>query len=465
MHTVLKELVRLLRDTLALDIFDLNYVYASETLMTVSRPYATRPRRGIVTRIAAFLWHFLMSFRNLLRSFQQRQPQPASLLFFASSKNQNASLVPILERMQNACLVGGSPFGKVRAAKQIPLFFAFLLSLAFFPLVCFYLWQSRGYRRETFYFVFDSYWLTFGYYLVARLWLGKLAPRALVLANDHTMPNRVMAQAAREEHIPTFYIQHASVTTKFPPLSFDYALLEGLDALEKYESIAPSRTKVFLIGMPKADRYFRHLNENTTAGSIGICIGIFDPIPRVEQLCERLRHEFPVLPFVLRPHPGDKREEIWINMAQQHGMEFSDSKIELSFDFLQRVDVIIAGNSNILLEAALINVFPICYDFAQTRLDWYGFERNGLVEFILEPAEVCRRIRDLVQRKPAVRAKTSAYCATVGTQYDGRSSELARKLILELSQNQTDLAEWQRISNVRLEAYELIRDYRNGKPN
>ena len=103
-----------------------------------------------------------------------------------------------------------------------------------------------------------------------------------------------------------------------------------------------------------------------------------------------------------------------------------------SFDFLKKVDAIIAGASNILLEAALMNVFPLYYDFAQTHLDWYGFQRSGLVECLSEPEEVCRSIKEICQSKPSVRTKAKLYCATIGTCYDGRSGELAGAMIQKL---------------------------------
>ena len=146
-------------------------------------------------------------------------------------------------------------------------------------------------------------------------------------------------------------------------------------------------------------------------------------------------------------------------------MGFSDSKIESAFELLNRVDAIIAGDSNILLEAALMNVFPIFYDFAQTQLDWYGFQRNGLVKYCSEPQEVCRRLKQLSENRSSVRMKAKTYCATLGTPYEGRSSALASAIIEDfVSNGNVDKSRWRRIPDAKLEAYTL-RDTFEDSPN
>jgi len=266
-----------------------------------------------------------------------------------------------------------------------------------------------------------------------------------------------VVRAARERGVPTVYLQHASVTDQFPPLAFDYALLEGADALHKYAQTGPSSAKVFLVGMAKSDGYCRHLNNSPAVRTLGICLNIHDPVERMQTLCDQVCREFPDLRVWLRPHPGDKRVAAWVDLARQHGMEFSDSRAELSFGFLSRVDAVVAGNSNILLEAALMNVFPLYFDSYQSNRDWYGFERNGLVEFLPEAEDVCRLLKDLCRHKPPVRHRARIYCATIGTQYDGQSSGLIGNIVGQVASTGTvGLAGWRRIQGTELEAYEPV---------
>jgi hypothetical protein len=263
-------------------------------------------------------------------------------------------------------------------------------------------------------------------------------------------------KAARDEHIPTFYFQHAALPDNTAPMQSDYALLEGRDGLTKLANAGTVRSRIFLIGMPKFDAHLRYINAQAQVRSLGICTNGLDPVPRAEQLLVRIREEFATLALILRPHNGDLRVREWQDLARKCGVELSDSRTELSFDFLRKVDAIIAGGSNILLEAALVNVVPIYYDFAETGLDWYGFVRHGLVEGISTPQVICSVLRQIAERKPDVRDKAKYYNATIGTDYDGHSGELAATLIQSLvSDAQVDRSIWKRIPDVGLEAYEL----------
>lgn len=436
-----------------LDIFDLAFGYSSETLNELFFNNADFRRKGIITRICAFLWH---AFKSIAGLWQKREPIPiGAFIFFATAKNERDSLKPVCLHMPNAYLTGS----RSKSSDSFPWVWAYAISCMYFPFVLVRFLKAKGYRKRSFTYVFDHYWLIYGLYIVSRMWLNRLKPKALILSNQLNTPHRVMLKAARDEGISTFYLQHASISEKFGPLTFDYALLEGYDALSKSARAGTTQTQIFLIGMPKHDPHFQHINTQPQIHSIGICTSGLDPIPRAEQLCARIRQEFPTLLLILRPHDVDPRVKEWKDLSRRYGMEFSDSKTELSFDFLKRVDAAIAGDSNILLEAALMDVFPLYYDFAQTHLDWYGFQRNGLVEYFSNPADVCRTIKVISQNKPSVRMKARRYCATIGTRYDGHSSELASTLIQELvSGNKVSLKEWKRIPNIGLESYEFVHD-------
>jgi hypothetical protein len=277
------------------------------------------------------------------------------------------------------------------------------------------------------------------------------------------MENRVVMKVAKELGISTVYLQHASVNDTFPLLTFDYALLEGLDALKKYARIGESQTKVFLIGTPKFDAFFPYVKNTTSLNSVAICTNGLDNVQQIEQLCLELRQRFPQLLLRLRPHVGEKnRWGKWMSIAEKYNLKFSDSTVELSFDFLKQCDVLIVGDSNILLEAALLNIIPLYYDSNKTHLDHYGFLRNGLTEYYSEPGEICNRLTELLQNRPSVRAKTKFYCHTVGTQYDGHSTELAASIIQTLVNNPSDkslMNHWKRLSNIPIEAYQI--DERN----
>jgi hypothetical protein len=329
-----------------------------------------------------------------------------------------------------------------------------MLSLLFFPIVLFKYLKSNGHQRKTYKYIFDQYWLTYGYYFTTWFWLDRLKPQVMIVSNDHGMATRVVTKVAKEKNIPTVYIQHASVTENFPPLEFDYAFLEGYDALMKYDQAGPSETIVFLIGMAKFDGYTNYINSNTLVSKVGICLNPKDPMARVIELCNHLLEKPLGVSYVLRPHPGDKRKDKWFYLASRYGFEISDPVVENSFEFFKRLDAIIAGNSNIILEAVLLNVSPIYFDFNESNNDWYGFIKNGLIDYSNKAVDVRVKLLNLITSKPFIREKAKVYCASVGTKYDGCSSQLALELISQIILHGKIHTEgWKRIEGVSLEAY------------
>lgn len=446
----------MLKQVYNLDIYDLNYSF-HEHVALLSLPPDALPRYGLLIRILAFFWHLSDGLLHLAPLSLTLHLPRRSVLFFIYSVNQRNALYPVASKIPNGYLVGHH---KVSVDARFPLFCAHIAALPFFPLVLVKFLMADGYRRQSFHYAFDQYWLTYGYYIIGTLWLRRLAPSAFVVSNDHIMPCRVLSKVAKELNIPTIYIQHASVNLTFPPLCFDYALLDGEDALQKYDDIGDSHTTVFLVGIPKMDMYIERANLEEEIKTIGICTNQLDPIQRVDNLCEHIRKDFPDLRLIIRPHPGDtKRFRLWRELAHRYQAGFSDSRSQLSFDFLKNVEVVIVGESNILLEAALMNVYPLQYDFVQQARDDYGFVQNGLSRYTSQPEQIIDQLRALSGSKPNVQMKAKRYCATLGTRYAGQSSTLAANLIHGISIGRKVLqGNWQTVSTFHLKAYEPASD-------
>ncbi len=461
---------RLIRETAGQDIFDLCYSYSSEELGYLRRLSREElPRKGLLIRLASFAAHLLWS---LVAPKRRGSSRDGVLVFFFTSRNQRESLVPVARHLPNALHLSLHlrPGARLEAHEELPLARAYLASLPFLPLLVRELWRARGYRRASFSFWLDEYWLSYGFFLSTRLWLRKERPRGVVVSNDHTGLPRTFTMAARAEGIPTFYLQHGAGSTRNPPLAFDFALLDGRDSLEKFQAAGPSQTRVFLVGKPKSDESFSQINGRSRARSIGICTNYGDPLPRLEELCRGLRRRFPELSFRIRPHPRDRRP-LWRDLSQRLDMPLSDAGEESSFEFLQAVDVVIAGDSSIHVEAALMNVHPLFFDYSREGTDTHDFQEVGLVEILSEVEDICERVRRLTEEKPDVRRKARRFVATVGSSYDGRSGELAAGLMEILTMGLPGVGDgrdapegWRRVSGVGLEAYELAEEGSDSTP-
>jgi hypothetical protein len=137
-------------------------------------------------------------------------------------------------------------------------------------------------------------------------------------------------------------------------------------------------------------------------------------------------------------------------------MEYSNPLEESAFVFLGKIDAVIAGESNIHLEAALLDVYPIYYDFTGKALDWYGFMKNGVIEYHADWETLCRKISCLVQEKPIVRRRCKFYCHTVGTAYEWQSSQLAMELIERIAAgSKVEGPPWRPMPGTKLRVFQL----------
>ena len=257
--------------------------------------------------------------------------------------------------------------------------------------------------------------------------LQRYKPRALVFTNDHVPDMRGFLWAAGQLGIPTVFIQHASVSTLFPPLRFDLNLLEGQDSLDKYRKCGPLPGKVVLIGMPKFDHYVKYRNASEKVNRIGLCANVMDDLTIIYQTIKELLAAFPELELSFRPHPRDER-----SFDLPSAVQFSRSDQEGIFEFLKSQDLIIAGDTSTHLEAVLLNIFSVYYPFNDLVSDYYGYVKNGLIE---QPGslegliELIKRIKD---DRPEVFLRATRYNTHVGTEQEGHSAEMAIRHIKAL---------------------------------
>jgi len=280
---------------------------------------------------------------------------------------------------------------------------------------------------------FDLIFYAVGYYEVYRRALRHYQPRAVVFVNDHNDDARALLLACRAEGVPTAYVQHASVSTNFPPLSFDLSLLEGQDALDKYRQCGPVRGRVELVGMPKADAFLGQRNTAPQVRRVAVACNLLDELPAVADTLAYLLRELPELTFTLRPHPGDRRDFTELRAALPP-LQWSNPQQENVFEFLQTHDALVAADTSTHLEATLLNVASLYYRFSPTPTlaDYYGYAAHGLSEWAQSHAELAAALRRLAQHKPLDLYRRAAYYnATLGTPDEGHSRALALRRLGE----------------------------------
>jgi len=243
--------------------------------------------------------------------------------------------------------------------------------------------RGRKYFSLLFYFIFNnskipSYiFLEFhgiiDYYI---LLIKKYNPNVIFISNDHYPSSRGLIIAAFKLGIKCVYIQHASVSKLFLPIFNSHSFLYGRYSLDVYSSAGKSSGAIYLVGNHNLDSLESYLSKEKKH-TVGIALNLLDSEEGTIKVIKFLRQNFPDLNILLRKHPRDKRS---LQISNFENIEFSLEPEPLNF--LAQIDVLIAGDSSIHLEAVFSNVISIYYRFnknSKLKYDYYDFLKNDVV--------------------------------------------------------------------------------------
>ncbi len=409
-----------------LDIVNINY---SGSFLT--KKHESISVDNFLNNIINLIKYLVKALYLDVRNFNWLKVNRNKALCFSTSQNQLNILRLVDSLIEDSELVGINTFSNYR----IPQFPGFILSFIFFPLFAYQLYFNREHRIQIinnlpdYFFINGTY---YWWYLIIRI----KKPSCLIMSNDHLNWHRILIKICKQLDIPTVYIQHASIADTFPKLEFDLNLLEGNDAKRKYEKIGKPSGSIKLVGMLKFDEYSECINNNTKVTKIGICTNDFDEEKKILELVDNITGTFSNVTIIYRPHPGDLRQDLIEKLRNYKNLEFSDSTREKSFEYLKKVDIVIAADTSMHLEAAIMNVYPIYCRMSSDVFDFYGFIQNGLIKTVIECSDdLDLALSTLIDNKPQIRSNAKEYIDTIDTEYDGKSGELVRKEILNFLGN------------------------------
>ncbi|WP_303311168.1 hypothetical protein [Hymenobacter sp. BT730] len=367
---------------------------------------------------------------NLFQPIINREKLQGAVWLYVVSQNNYESLQFVREARPDSVFVAGQSktIGRYNKAVNRLSLRRKLFYYWQFPLVLFGLYKAEGKRAWRY---FDLIYNAIGYYEVYMRSLRHYRPRAVIFANDHNDDTRALLLAARACGVPTAYIQHASVSINFPPLSFDLSLLEGQDALDKYQQCGPVHGQVELVGMPKADAFLSQRNVNPTVQRVGIACNAHDSLEMLHAVVQHVSRVFPKLILTFRPHPSDLRDFRFLT-NDLPALLFSNAQQQNVFEFLLQQDALIAADTSTHLEATLLNVASIYFRFGNQTIadDYYGYVAHGLVARAATLQDLEAQLQHLSQHKPADLYRRAAYYnATLGTSDEGHSQERALRLL------------------------------------
>ncbi|ANP66408.1 hypothetical protein H4F24_10530 [Vibrio alginolyticus] len=380
-------------------------------------------KHGLTYRIASYFYNFIKSLNRL--SFKIKK---SDVIFIYSTENQKKSLDLIQEKYKekhgNECGVSYSLKNKLKSNYYFPELYTYLISLVFFPLAIVESLYSILFKKDYDKYAhgIDRYILSFGQYIVYWFFLSLIKPKIIILSNDHNSEIRVVLSIARKKGIKTIYVQHASPNAQLPPLEqFDKSLLDGQASLDVYHSIGELSEDVDLVGISKLDRVKRIKEDDYSREFISVAINSSFEISNLIRLIKEINSYGEAVR--LRLHPGQMGSQNSIK-KKLNGLDviFNDPKRDDLFEFILTSKSLIAGNSNILLEAALLNTPTYYAKLDNSEFDYYGFVKNKISVEIKEDFSNINQVFDI----NSVRSKESLkyYDHSVGESYFGYSDEL-----------------------------------------
>tara|TARA_E500000331_G_scaffold326141_1_gene344053 strand:- start:288 stop:1073 length:786 start_codon:yes stop_codon:yes gene_type:complete len=168
-------------------------------------------------------------YRVLKKLILFEKKNPKSIYIFSGTLNQYNSIKPVL-RFLSKKNYSFNNLKRVKFSTKIVIISFALFLVRGLPL---HLNLKKKYKNKTYWYLYkltESY-MFIPYFLEE---LDRIQPKLIILSNDHSIYARSLRITAEILEIKTLYIQHASVSKIFPPLEFDYALLDGNVAYQNY---------------------------------------------------------------------------------------------------------------------------------------------------------------------------------------------------------------------------------------
>lgn len=351
------------------DIRRLNYIKYTSFRELINKPHC----------IIYCLCYFILQVFWFCINRRKGSLSTKNILFVVPSLNNQKSVKTIISGLpKEKCTIWGQNLPSIFPYMEIGV-----MSLMYLHLfVKLYLESSKEDRRLIRFYSWDFLTTCATYKVFERVLLQNPNLKIVVMANDHVLITRCLIELTEKHHIKSLYVQHASVTKKFPPLRFDYSFLDGLESYEKYKVVGNMRGHIFLSGSPRFDAFHNYQVGNRKY-DIGIALNELDSEDQALELCLYLKKKLSSV-IIVRPHPGMLVPNNLLFHEEKftkHGFSVSDPKNDLSYVFLSSIKVMVANESGIHLDAALMGIPSLLYNFSGNDvMDWYSYIKKGLIK-------------------------------------------------------------------------------------
>lgn len=277
----------------------------------------------------------------------------------------------------------------------------------------------------------DALFLSSGFTYCARKVFEKSSPECIVFANDHSYDRKSLILLSEDLGFKTIYIQHASISSAFPELRTTYSFLDGMDVLEKYTSDEKKiYSKIILIGAVRYDglRLYSINRKCYKRDCIGIAVNDLDDAISVKKLYDYLLKHLVNLKIKIRLHPAMKKS-LYDFCCGKDRIVCISAEDEDVRAYLDSIDLQLAGDSGIHLDAVFGGVPTFVYNFSNSKyVDSYDYVKNGLIEIVDSFEKVENLITNQRINRPDSRS-IRLYDESYGKTYMGHCSEIVANFI------------------------------------
>jgi len=244
------------------------------------------------------------------------------------------------------------------------------------------------------------------------------------ISNDHRPENRIFLFLQKKTNLKVVYKQHAQVSKYFPPLDWTISILDGQSALDIYNRVGDISSDTILTGLDSTESLIK-ARTNLDPQKIGLALNSLDELDFLADQIILFLQNHKVTKFFLRPHPNPSEMqhralEKMIKKFEHQGISVivSDGLLE---DFLKNISICIAGESSILLEAAIANKVCIKHSYCANDLkDYYGFIKHGLASTFDDLIDTELNTQLLTNMQLTQKQNARYFSSTLGTDEEGR---------------------------------------------
>jgi hypothetical protein len=201
--------------------------------------------------------------------------------------------------------------------------------------------------------------------------------------NDHSDTPVAFRDVCNAKRIKTFYIQHSFINENWPRLKYTFALLESRFAKNTHENKIGSTCDIYAVGNFYTMGKSRSIKRLKKVKSIGIAVAQSTLIFKLKNILKQLHDIDSEYIFILRQHPSMEVsifKKLLVGEPYWNRLIFNDASCSSMETFVEQINVLIAGNSNILIEDILLGIPSLyCRDLDEATYDYHGFVKEHIV--------------------------------------------------------------------------------------